>query len=81
MKPYSQRNLTMEPRIYNYRHSRTMQISENLFGIVANRWCIFLQPILLSPEKVEDIVTGYFDYAQLPITEYILYIAPREPKM
>ena len=55
MKPYAQRGLNIERRIYNYRHSRARRISENLFGILANRWRIFLNAISLSPEKVEMI--------------------------
>ena len=45
MKPYAQRGLTTERRVYNYRHSRARRISENLFGIVANRWRLFLYAI------------------------------------
>ena len=72
MKPYSQRNLTLECRIYNYRHSRARRISENLFGIVANRWRIFLQPISLSPEKVEYITMAILILHNflLPSTNY-----------
>ena len=55
MKPYAQRGLTIERRIYNYRHSRARRISENLFGILANRWRVFLHTICLPPEKVEFV--------------------------
>jgi len=58
MKPYPQRNLTEERRIYNYRHSRARRISENLFGILANKWRIFLQPMSLSPQKATTITTS-----------------------
>ena len=37
MKPYPQQNLTTERRVYNYRLGRARRISENLFGILANR--------------------------------------------
>ena len=56
MKPYPQNNLTIDKRIYNYRHSRTRRISENLFGILANRWRIFYTIIPLSPKLVENII-------------------------
>ena len=42
--------LTDERRIYNYRHSRARRISENLFGIVANRWRLFRGTIALHPK-------------------------------
>ena len=41
IKPFPQQGLTGERRIYNYRHSRAHRISENLFGILSNRWIIF----------------------------------------
>ena len=56
LKPYSQHGLTNEKRIYNYRLSRARRIVENAFGILANRFRIFMQPIGLVPETVERIV-------------------------
>ena len=56
MKPYSQKGLTVEKRIYNYKHGRARGISENLFGIICNRWRFFRAPILLLPNSVERIV-------------------------
>lgn len=55
MKPYPQKNLTPEKRIFNYRMSRKRRISENGFGILANRWRVFRQPIALEPKKVRTI--------------------------
>ena len=57
MKPYPQTNLTPEKRVYNYHHSRARRISENLFGIVANKWSIFQHPLNLSPEQARTITT------------------------
>ena len=37
MKLFPQQNLTSSKRVYNYKHSRARRISENLFGILANR--------------------------------------------
>ena len=56
LKPYSQIGLTRVKRIFNYRLSRARRIVENGFGILANRFRIFMQPIILAPEKVETIV-------------------------
>ena len=56
MKPFPQQGSTQERRIYNYRHSRARRISENLFGIMANRWRIFFTTINLEPKYVEDII-------------------------
>ncbi|XP_065061359.1 uncharacterized protein LOC135688440 [Rhopilema esculentum] len=56
MKPYPQTGLTEDKRIYNYRHSRARHISENLFGILANRWRVFRSVILLPPETIEHLV-------------------------
>ena len=56
VKLFPQQGLTGERRIYNYRHSRARRISENLFGILANRWRIFFTIINLEPKYVEDCI-------------------------
>ena len=53
LKPYSQNGLTPERRIFNYRLSRARRVVENAFGILANRFLVFMTPINLAPEKVE----------------------------
>ena len=55
MKPFPARDLTQNKRIFNYRLSRARHNVENAFGILANRFRIFLTTIALSPEKVEII--------------------------
>jgi len=56
MKPYANRNLTTEQRIYNYRLSRARRVVENAFGIMCSRFRIFSKPVALSPDKIERIV-------------------------
>lgn len=56
MKPYSQRHLTREKTIYNYRLSRARRVVENAFGILSQRFGLFGKPIALAPEKVQLIV-------------------------
>ena len=56
MKPFPQQGLIPGKRIYNYRHNRARRISENLFGIVANRWRIYFTIINLDPKHVENII-------------------------
>ena len=55
-KPYSQIGLTREKCIYNYRLSRARRIVENAFGILTDRFRVFMTPIGLTPEKAEKIV-------------------------
>ena len=56
MKPYPQRNLTYEQKIYNYRISRARKCVECGFGIMANKFRVFINPICLQPSKVDFIV-------------------------
>lgn len=58
MKPYPQKGLTSEKRVFNYRLSRMRRISENGFGILANRWRVFRRPFSLEPEKVRAITVA-----------------------
>ena len=55
MKPFPQINLTKEKRIFNYRLSRMRRISENGFGILANKWRVSRRPFSLEPEKVKIV--------------------------
>ena len=56
MKPYSQRNLTEDQRILNYRFSRARRISENVFGILSSRFRVFLSILCVKPDSAVDIV-------------------------
>ncbi|EDO41939.1 predicted protein [Nematostella vectensis] len=54
--PSCQRNLTEEQRIFNYRISRARRISENVFGILASRFRVFLSALCVKPDSAFDIV-------------------------
>ena len=64
MKPYPQKDLSPDKRIFNYRLSRARRISENAFGILANRWHVFRKPFALQPEKVKSL---HFQYSSSTI--------------
>lgn len=55
MKPYSLRGLDHDSKIFNYR-LLVRRIIESSFGILANRFRVLLNPIGLSPAKVENII-------------------------
>lgn len=56
LKPFSQRELNYERRIFNYRLSRARRIIENVFGILVARFRIFHTEINLSVDRIEIIV-------------------------
>lgn len=55
MKPYSFRQMDHQQRVFNYRLSRARRVVENGFGILANRWRVFLTTIMLNPDKVQKM--------------------------
>ena len=56
MKPYSQRGLTNEQLITNYRIFRGKRVVENAFGILAQRWQLLLTTMMQTPGNVKVIV-------------------------
>ena len=68
MKPFPHSGLSVEQRIFNYRLSRMRRISENGFGIMANRWRVFRAPIQLPPNTVVGLVL-----AALVLHNYLRY--------
>jgi len=56
LKPYNQRELTPERRIFNYRLSMARRTVENVFGILANRFRVFHTSINLKIENIDKVV-------------------------
>lgn len=56
MRPYSGRGLSEEKRIFNYRLSRARRVSENAFGILCQKFRIFLNKIQVHPDNADKIV-------------------------
>lgn len=56
LKPFARRDLSYEQRIFNYRLSRARRVSENAFGILSNRFRVFLSTIDRPPYTVEAMV-------------------------
>jgi len=56
LKPYSKVNLTLQQKIFNYRLSRARIVSENAFGILAQRFCVFGRPIELKVSTIDLVI-------------------------
>ena len=56
MKPFAQRALADEKRIFNYRLSRGRRVSENVFGILTNRFRVFSTLLSIKPDNVTKVV-------------------------
>lgn len=56
LRPYPEKNLNYERRIFNYRLSRARNVSENAFGLVSSRFRILHTSINMNPEKVKCIL-------------------------
>lgn len=52
----SQRKLTHECRVFNYRLSRARGVVENVFGILAARFRIFTAPINMAMDNIDLVV-------------------------
>lgn len=56
MKPFSQKDLNHDRKIFNYRLSRARRVIENIFGILCARFRIFNSPINMKLENIDSVV-------------------------
>lgn len=56
LKPYAQKDITLNERAYNYRLSRARNVSENSFGILASRFRIFHTRLAMNPENINSVI-------------------------
>lgn len=56
LKPYRARDLSKEQLIFNYRLSRARRVVENAFGILAMRFRVLLNSMMLEPVNVKKVV-------------------------
>ena len=56
MKPYANRGMTTEERVFNYRLSRARRVVENAFGILVQRWQVMLNTCQHRSDTVRLIV-------------------------
>jgi hypothetical protein len=55
MRPYPQKHLTDEQRVFNYRLSRARLTIENTFGIMTARWQILHKPVSMKIKNAENL--------------------------
>ncbi|XP_077310924.1 uncharacterized protein LOC143930466 isoform X1 [Lithobates pipiens] len=56
MKPFPQRTLTPERRVFNYRLARARRVVESAFGIMASRFRLLLTAINLAEYKLNYVI-------------------------
>lgn len=79
MKPFKGSPLSHPEVIFNYRLSRHRRVVENAFGILAQRWRVYMGASLLSPDVMKDVVLATLClHNMLSSTSRATYIPPGE---
>ena len=56
MKPFPNRQMTREERLFNYRLSRARRVVENAFGILSHRFRVLMSPMLIYPNNAVTVI-------------------------
>jgi hypothetical protein len=59
MRSYSGKSVSIEKKVYNYRHAGARRFIECTFGILTNKWRIFRRPLNVSIDLAQNIVKAY----------------------
>ena len=70
LKPYQQRDVNRDQRIFNYRLCRARRIVENAFGILANRWRVLLTTMQIAPQRSEAVILAACALNNLILTDH-----------
>lgn len=76
LKPYAQRELNKEKRIFNYRLSRARNVVENAFGIITSRFRILQTAINMKTENICYVILAIcvlHNYLRTSSNSYLSY--------
>lgn len=76
LKPFPQKSLNYERRIYNYRLSRARNVVENAFSLIASRFRIFQTSINVNPNDTNYIVLAICTLHNFLIKHNSSYVKP-----
>ncbi|KAL4156107.1 hypothetical protein QTP88_000142 [Uroleucon formosanum] len=76
LKPFPQKSLNYERRIYNYRLSMARNVVENAFGLIASRFRILQTSINVNPNDTNYIVLAICTLHNFLIKHNSSYVKP-----
>lgn len=80
MRPFPQRTLTPERRVFNYRLARARRVVENTFGIMASRFRLFLTSLHMAEYKWNYIIFACCILHNFLRRQSSTYLAPVGPE-